>query len=108
MTQTNISMKQNHRLSAKGKGVAEGWNGSLGFTDVTGIYRMANNRVLLYRRENAPRLVPVLSEWAGEGGPPEVTLPRRAGLGEDGGLPSPLAVWKPHVRPLDPRLCGPS
>lgn len=56
----------------------------------------------------APRLVPVLSEWAGEGGPPEVTLPRRAGLGEDGGLPSPLAVWKPHVRPLDPRLCGPS
>lgn len=52
MTQTNISMKQNHRLSAKGKGVAEGWNGSLGFTDVTGIYRMANNRVLLYRREN--------------------------------------------------------
>lgn len=42
----------------------------------------------------APRLVPVLSERTGEGGPPEVTLTRRAGLGEDGGLPSPLAAWE--------------
>ena len=40
----NISMKQNHRLSgnrlvtARGKGVAKGWIGGLGFTDVTGMY----------------------------------------------------------------------